>query len=287
MISGLSDPLKRPGVQSSAGYPSYGHGMDQLNFRARLLTAITILFAGCAALLGNSESESTAAPPIAAVQGPLPAETRPAAPQIVSAPPDAITQGPIALRQPASAAAPGAAPPMPRASEGTSAKTSPKESPTPSDHTARKVAGTSSPLPARKTVAAPSSAPEPAVTTSRPPVPAPPAVTEAPLKEAPVVTARPASLDIGSLEKRLRETKAIGVLSKLALKNQIDDLLASFRKAHESGESVAPLRRPYENLLGKVQLLLDSDPRLASEVSPSREAIWRVLIDPEKFRSLS
>ena len=216
---------------------------------------MTVLCVGCSALPGNSDPESTVAPPNDAVQTPVPAESQPAAPQIVSAPPDATTQGPSALQQPAPAAAPGAAPPIPHASEGKSAKTSPAE------------------LPARKTIAAPPSAP--------------PAVTEAPRKEAPVATARPASLDIGSLEKRLRETKAIGVLSKLALKNQIDDLLASFRKAHESGGSVAQLRQPYENLLGKVQSLLDADQKLASEVSASREAIWRVLIDPAKFRSLS
>jgi len=33
------------------------------------------------------------------------------------------------------------------------------------------------------------------------------------------------ALDLKSLEKRLRETTAIGVFTKLALKNQVDDLL--------------------------------------------------------------
>ena len=127
--------------------------------------------------------------------------------------------------------------------------------------------------PARKAAAAP------------PVASAPPA--ETPRKETPVAIARPPTLDLGTLENRLKETKAIGIMSKLALKNQIDDLLARFRTAHASGGNVASLRQPYESLLGKVQSLLDGDPKLANDVSASREAIWGVLTDPVKFRSLS
>lgn len=94
-------------------------------------------------------------------------------------------------------------------------------------------------------------------------------------------------LDIRTLESRLRETRAIDPLSKLKLKSQIDELVARFRQMHESGMStrVGALRQPYENVIGKIQSMLGRDPLLANDIEVSREAIWRVLADPGKFRS--
>ena len=96
-------------------------------------------------------------------------------------------------------------------------------------------------------------------------------------------------LDLTTLEKRLKETKAIGVFTKLALKNQVDDLLEKFR-AHYQGRvktSLAELRQPYDMLLLKVlSLLQDGDPPLARMVVASREAIWGILADPVKFATI-
>ena len=96
-------------------------------------------------------------------------------------------------------------------------------------------------------------------------------------------------LDMKSLETRLKETKAIGVFTKLALKNQVDDLLNQFR-AYYQGKlktTLAELRRPYEMLLLKVLALLqDADPPLAGAIVASREAIWGILADPAKFASI-
>src|SRR3982750_4537489 len=39
-------------------------------------------------------------------------------------------------------------------------------------------------------------------------------------------------LDLTSLEQRLKSTDAIGVMTKLSLKNQVDDLVARFRTYH-------------------------------------------------------
>ncbi len=97
------------------------------------------------------------------------------------------------------------------------------------------------------------------------------------------------ALDVASLEKRLRETKAIGFFTKLSLKNQMDDLLAQFRAFHEarSGVTLAQLRERYDLLLLKVLALLqDSDQMLARDVSASREVLWSLLADPAKFRKL-
>jgi hypothetical protein len=96
-------------------------------------------------------------------------------------------------------------------------------------------------------------------------------------------------LDLGSLEQRLRDTKAIGVFTKLSLKNQVDDLLDEFRDFHKAYDSsrLTKLRQAYDLLLMKVlSLLQDGDPALARDVSSSREALWSILVDPDKFRNL-
>jgi hypothetical protein len=97
-------------------------------------------------------------------------------------------------------------------------------------------------------------------------------------------------LDLKALEQRLRETPAIGVLTKLTLKNQVDDLLDRFRAFHEGkgGATLVGLRQSYDLLIMKVlSLLQDSDPVLARDIVTSREAIWSLLADPGKFATLS
>lgn len=96
----------------------------------------------------------------------------------------------------------------------------------------------------------------------------------------------PAPLDLKSLENRLRETRAIGVMTKLSLKNQVDDLVEGFRAYHkrQARATIDDLRRSYDLLLMKVlSLLQDSDPSLARDISRSRTAIWGILADPRKF----
>jgi hypothetical protein len=96
-------------------------------------------------------------------------------------------------------------------------------------------------------------------------------------------------LDMATLKKRLRETKAIGVFTKVALKNQVDDLLDQFRAYYQGRikTSLTELRHPYDRLLLKVLTLLqDDDPSLARLVVASREAIWGILADPAKFATL-
>ncbi len=96
-------------------------------------------------------------------------------------------------------------------------------------------------------------------------------------------------MDLTSLEQRLKSTDAIGVLTKLSLKNQVDDLLDRFR-AYYQGKlktSLAELRRSYDLLVQKVlSLLQDSDPSLATAIVASRDAIWGILSDPKKFATI-
>ena len=136
-----------------------------------------------------------------------------------------------------------------------------------------------------KPAAPPAKAPAKAAVTPAPPPQ--PRKSETP---PPVAKQPEPPLDVASLKARLRETNAIGVFTKLALKNQVDDLLQQFRARYLSGQktSVAELRQPYDMLVLKVLALLqDSDPSLARTISGSREAIWGILADPVKFNSVN
>jgi hypothetical protein len=123
--------------------------------------------------------------------------------------------------------------------------------------------------------------------------PAPVPLAQAPKKESTsprdVTKQKPPPLDLASLETRLKETKAIGVLTKIALKNQIDDLLDQFRAFYQGKlkTTLAELRRPFDLLVLKVlSLLQDTDQALASAIVASREAIWAILSDPAKFATI-
>lgn len=138
----------------------------------------------------------------------------------------------------------------------------------------------------------PSVAPRAPATAVLPATAVTPAATAAVAASSPppraAVAAAP-TLDLKGLEQRLRDTHAIGVFTKLSLKNQVDDLLAQFKAFHQgqSRDTLAGLRQKYELLLMKVvSLLQDGDPTLASAVLSSREAIWSILTDPKKFAAL-
>jgi type IV secretory pathway VirB10-like protein len=146
---------------------------------------------------------------------------------------------------------------------------------------------------------APPEKPTPPPTAKRPaarPQPAQPATAATPAQPArksaapgAKAPAPAAPLDLNRLKQELKETRAIGVFSKLTLKNQMDDLLAAVRKFHQGKAKVtlADLHRSYELLVMKVlSLVQDDDQKLASDIVSSREAIWGVLADPKKFAAL-
>ncbi len=127
--------------------------------------------------------------------------------------------------------------------------------------------------------------------------PAPPAASpiapSAPIAPIAEVAAEPPAavpeLDLKALKDQLRQTKAIGFLTKITLKNQVDDLMDRFRE-HYKGKAIPTmkdLRRSYDLLMMKVlSLLQDEDQQLASAIVASREAIWGLLADPVKFETL-
>ena len=144
------------------------------------------------------------------------------------------------------------------------------------------------PAPATTAKTAPSSATKPQ------PAPAKQAAAATPPKQAtspapPKQAAAAPTLDLDGLEARLKQTKAIGLMTKLSLRNKVDDLLAQFRQ-HHAGKpmpTVAELRRSYDLLMMKVlSLLQDHDQQLASDILSSRERIWGMLADPKSFAAL-
>ncbi len=191
------------------------------------------------------------------------------APETPVAPkPEAVAAQPT---EPPPAARPTApTPPLPAAAPGHAA-------PTPAQQADNKAA-----IPGAKSAPAtkPSSAPTPIAPAAKPAAP-PAAATPAP--------AGPPALDLNALKEQLKETKAIGVFTKLSLKNQVDDLLQQFRDFYQGKSKItlAQLRRSYDLLMMKVlSLLQDADQKLASAIVSSREAIWGLLSDPKKFATL-
>jgi hypothetical protein len=137
--------------------------------------------------------------------------------------------------------------------------------------------------------------PEPAAPPVAAPKPAGPRVAAAPPPAAaPPVAAPPApvaspTLDLNALKEQLKETKAIGVFTKISLKNQVDDLMKQFREYYQGKTklSLKQLRQSYDLLMMKVlSLLQDTDKKLASTIVSSREAIWGLLSDQKKFDAL-
>jgi hypothetical protein len=192
-------------------------------------------------------------------------------------------EGSVAPMPGATATQPATAP---RAAEPSAASTpqpAPAAAPSPIAPRAAPQAENKAATPGTKTPAAaarPPAAP-PTASTAAKPGPHAPAATTTPVA--------PPALDLAALKEQLKETKAIGVFTKITLKNQVDDLLQQFRDYYQGKAKItmAQLRRSYDLLLMKVlSLLQDADQKLAAAIVSSREAIWALLADPKKFATL-
>ncbi|MDP3715761.1 MAG: hypothetical protein Q8R21_05060, partial [Burkholderiales bacterium] len=146
-------------------------------------------------------------------------------------------------------------------------------------------------IPEKPTPPAPAAKPVPA--TAEKPVAKPVIAPQAQEKKAasppaPTAQAMPA-MALATLEQRLKDTNAIGIFTKIALKNQVDDLVSRVRAHHDGpgNATLSQLRQAYDQLLARVHgLLKDGDPALANAIMASRESIWVVLMDPVKFAKL-
>jgi len=136
--------------------------------------------------------------------------------------------------------------------------------------------GAQNPAPAAPPAAAPPSAPAP---------------SPSPLPEAsrPEPTPEEATISLQELGARIKATPAIGTFSKLALKNDIDDLIDDLRGYHQHHEGdLDDLHQRYEALVLKLMALLEDDePDLALALARSRDNIWSRLVNPVEFAKLS
>jgi hypothetical protein len=181
--------------------------------------------------------------------------------------------------------APAAASAEPAPAAGTSAVTA-------SPSTLQPAAAVPRPAASDRTLQAPprqSAVSVPAAATTQAPVAAARQIVPVAPAAAATPAAVPPTLDLKSLEQRLRETRAIGVFTKLALKNQVDDLLDKFR-GHHAGKPIPPLpvlKQNFDGLMMKVLALLQNDdPALAKTIATSRNALWDILTDPVKFSNI-
>lgn len=223
-------------------------------------------FAAVVCLAGCIHQQVSPPGPVQTAPAPQPPPVgRPASQPATNLPPPAPAPGSGPVASTPEREAPSSAPTaQPKATVGTTAATQPRPA-------SAKPAAANSPPKAAGSAAATGTR-EPAIAaTGRQNVPVSPA------------------LDLTSLEQRLRDTHAIGLFTKLSLKNQVDDLLQQFRAFHagQSKETLTELRQRYELLLLKVvSLLQDGDPPLAAAVSSSREALWGILTDRERFSKI-
>jgi len=87
--------------------------------------------------------------------------------------------------------------------------------------------------------------------------------------------------DIDELTRRLKETRAIGFFTKLAIRSDAMDLLHQAEKyrTSEGRAKLETLRERFNGLLLKILALLQDDPKLAEDISLAREDIWKSVLE--------
>src|SRR5262245_3645323 len=237
---------------------------------AVVVMSLTISVAGCA----KKAPESPQPAPVTTAPN-TPQTSKPEKPD--TAPPSTPKDEPAASA-PAKPSAPAPAKPAP----------APAKPAAPASPTKPAASAPTKPAPAKP--APPSTAAtKPATPAPTKPAPPPPAQAAAKPRTPAAATASNPTLDLTALKEQLKSTKAMGIMTKLSLKNQVDDLLDGFRE-HYAGKgtmTMAQLRQSYDLLMMKVlSLLQDKDQKLASDIVASREGIWALLADPKKFAAL-
>ena len=89
------------------------------------------------------------------------------------------------------------------------------------------------------------------------------------------------SMDLDMLAKKLKDTSALGLFTKLMLKGEVETLLTEARAmrtgAPDPGRAAA-LQRGFETLHGGLVNKLAADPPLATAISCNRQSLWNALL---------
>ncbi|MDH3989831.1 MAG: hypothetical protein OEV34_11910 [Gammaproteobacteria bacterium] len=94
-------------------------------------------------------------------------------------------------------------------------------------------------------------------------------------------------LDLEQLETGLRKSRAVGMVTKLKLKGEIDKLLARLKTYHlgVSSYTLEQLHEQFDLLYMKVVALVqDKDADLHTQLCVSWDIIWTRLRDPDAFK---
>lgn len=90
------------------------------------------------------------------------------------------------------------------------------------------------------------------------------------------------SVNFDALKERLKNTDAIGFFTKLAIRNDIVDLMDKikrYRKQSMLKEKMQEIRTSFDGLLLKIIALLEEDPDLSRDLYVGRESIWESLLE--------
>ncbi len=90
------------------------------------------------------------------------------------------------------------------------------------------------------------------------------------------------AIDMEILTSRLKKTSAIGLFTKLAIRNDVTDLMDNVKRYRKKSILVAKMkeiREAFEGLLFKIIALLEEDPELSRDMYVGRESIWKSLLE--------
>ncbi len=96
--------------------------------------------------------------------------------------------------------------------------------------------------------------------------------------------------DLEALVDRISHSRALGFLTKLSLKLDIDGFLKMVQDYHDKGgaeESLEQLHERYEVMVHKLVVLLqDEDEELVESIENGRDKLWAMLADANKFAGI-
>jgi hypothetical protein len=87
---------------------------------------------------------------------------------------------------------------------------------------------------------------------------------------------------MNALIERLKQTQAIGVLTKLVLRSNVNDLIDEvkrYKRSKGTPTQLARIKAHFNGLLLKVLALLDEDPKLAEDIQCARDNLWHHLME--------
>lgn len=94
----------------------------------------------------------------------------------------------------------------------------------------------------------------------------------------------PPQINLSQLVERLKQTDAIGFLTKLTIRSDVLEFKESvdaYRRNGGLSRHLDTLRGQFDGLLLKIMALLDRDPALSKDIYYARESIWRSILEEQ------